>query len=198
MELREGNVEEQNDAVEAVTISVKHFAKRPEDLKAVDYENPERILLLFPSEKAVPLEKIDRSSFDRLIVLDGTWRQAKSMTKALGGHRFKHVKIQSQKTLFWRYQPFDEYHLSTIEAFYWFFRDFHAAYEPSVPYDGRYDNLLFYFKQQYELIQSVYQNSGRSFTGKKLDADVYIRRKKEKGAEGGDEVEEERGSSLRQ
>ena len=98
------------------------------------------------------------------------------MVKALSSKPFKHVKIQEHETLFWRYQDGGNDHLATIEAIYWFFRDFHSAYEPSIEYDGRYDNLLFYFRHQYELIQNIYRQTGKPFHRKKLDAASYIKR----------------------
>ncbi|KAI9011210.1 DTW domain-containing protein [Gaertneriomyces semiglobifer] len=115
--------------------------------------------------------------FFRLIVLDGTWKQGRAMANSISknGLRFRHVRIHERQTLFWRHQPFGESHLSTIEAVYWFFRDYHEAY-CSTAYNGSYDNLLFYFKYQWELIQGFYRaNPTRTFTQRKLDWGSYIR-----------------------
>ncbi|KAJ2994167.1 DTW domain-containing protein 1 [Globomyces sp. JEL0801] len=106
------------------------------------YTDPSRVLLLFPSKDSVPLSTIDRNSFDRLVVIDGTWSQAKGMCHRLNGKGFKHVRINSHETLFWRFQKFDRTFLATIEAIYWFFVEYHESFESS-PYDGRYDNLLY-------------------------------------------------------
>ena len=71
--------------------------------------------------------------------------------------------IEAQKTLFWRYQKGKtEDHLATIEAVYFFCRQFHEALHgsgaPGWPrYDGRYDDLLYYYSYQYELVQRVYR-----------------------------------------
>ncbi|KAJ3055614.1 DTW domain-containing protein 1 [Rhizophlyctis rosea] len=164
-------------APEDVNILVRNLSKCTEDLASLDeYEDPERILLLFPSSRAVTLSEIPQTSFDRLIVVDGTWSQGRAMVKALSSKPFTHVKIQEHDTLFWRYQDGGNDHLSTIEAIYWFFKDYHSAYEPSIAYDGRYDDLLFYFRHQYDLIQNVYRKSGKPFHRKKLDAASYIKR----------------------
>ncbi|KAI9090526.1 DTW domain-containing protein [Phlyctochytrium arcticum] len=161
---------------EDVTIKVQDLVRKIESSDLSEYENPERCLLLFPSKDALPLSAVDISAFDRVIVLDGTWRQGKAMAKAIGGMKFQHVKIQSRSTLFWRYQPFGPQFLSTIEAVYWFFREYHEAFT-TVPYDGRYDNLLFYFREQWEHIQQVYQGRpDRTFTSRKLDSQDYIRK----------------------
>ncbi|KAG0317044.1 hypothetical protein BG000_004656, partial [Podila horticola] len=46
------------------------------------YEDVDRLLLLFPSEGAKQLSEIDPASFDKLVVIDGTWDQAKKMSKS--------------------------------------------------------------------------------------------------------------------
>ncbi|CAG8443527.1 4118_t:CDS:2 [Diversispora eburnea] len=93
-------------------------------------ENPDRVLLLFPSSESQTLQNIPRSSFDKLLIVDGTWRQASSMAKI--NPELKNVRrviIKSQKTLFWRYQNRDENHLATIEALYYFLKEYYETYE---------------------------------------------------------------------
>ncbi|KAG0247858.1 DTW domain-containing protein 1 [Mortierella polycephala] len=46
------------------------------------YENVDRLLLLFPSPGAKQLSEIDPTSFDKLVVIDGTWEQANKMSKS--------------------------------------------------------------------------------------------------------------------
>ncbi|KAJ1342013.1 hypothetical protein BSLG_003418 [Batrachochytrium salamandrivorans] len=157
------------------------------------YPDPSRVLLLFPSATAVPLSQIEISSFDCLVVIDGTWKQAKSMTKRLSNVGFRHVKIESHETLFWRYQQFDRTFLATIEAIYWFYREYFDAYikagptsesDSSVPieYSGEYDNLLFYFKNNWELIQHFYKtNPQKSFTPRHADGANYIQYRTDDG-----------------
>ncbi|TPX69949.1 hypothetical protein SpCBS45565_g02126 [Spizellomyces sp. 'palustris'] len=162
-------------APNSVTVKVENMVKAPDTSSITKYPDPQRCLLLFPSEDALPLDDIKPGSFDKLIVLDGTWKQGKAMAGAIAGQNFQKVSIRSRRTLFWRYQPFGESYLSTIEAVYWFFRDFHDAYSRD-PYDGRYDNLLFYFKLQWGLIQGIYsRNPQKQFTSRKLDGASYIR-----------------------
>ncbi|TPX57012.1 hypothetical protein PhCBS80983_g04147 [Powellomyces hirtus] len=162
-----------------VEVKVENLVKPDPSVPSslTEYTHPERVLLLFPSDDALPLSEVpDLSKFDKLIVLDGTWKQGRAMATALAHLPFQHVSIQTRTTLFWRYQPFGEHHLSTIEATYWFFRDHFAALHPGQAYDGRYDDLLFYFKLQWELIQEFYKtNREKTFTTRKLDAEAYIR-----------------------
>lgn len=69
------------------------------------YEQPERILMLFPGPDAKKLSEIPRESFDRLIVIDGTWKQAKHMVRDTPLlKRVQKVTIEPHLTLFWRYQ----------------------------------------------------------------------------------------------
>jgi hypothetical protein len=103
------------------------------------------------------------------------------MTRLLSQKYHRHVCIQAHETLFWRYQNYDKFHLATIEAIYWFYREFHAVAIKSEDgamalYKGEYDDLLWYFYRNYSLIQGVYkENPDRSFCKRKLDAQTYIR-----------------------
>lgn len=50
--------------------------------------------------------------------------------------------------------------LATIEAIYYMYRDLFTATHPGEAYDGRFDNLLYFFAHQYKLIQDVYKQKG--------------------------------------
>ncbi|RKP04227.1 hypothetical protein CXG81DRAFT_7088, partial [Caulochytrium protostelioides] len=123
------------------------------------YADPSRVLLLYPCEGARSLSELPRQSYDRLIVLDGTWRQGKSMARAFmeSGRGFVPVRINQHDTLFWRFQAHGTDHLSTIEAIYWFYREYAEVCEPHRP-TNRYDNLLFFFARQWRQIQSYYRD----------------------------------------
>jgi hypothetical protein len=86
---------------------------------------------------------------------------------------FTHVRIESHETLFWRFQKYDRTYLATIEAIYWFFAEYHRAFSQE-PYDGRYDNLLFYFKMNYQIIQDHYKTTKKTFTKRHALGDAYI------------------------
>ncbi|CAG8779342.1 396_t:CDS:2 [Cetraspora pellucida] len=162
----------------------------PDDVEIISYsqmpkiENPDRMLLLFPGPNSKTLQEIPRSSFDKLLIVDGTWRQALNMARTNPELKnIRKVTINPQKTLFWRYQNKDENHLATIEALYYFLKEYSEVYE--IPeeaihsdvngYDGRYDNLLWYFKYFYEFIQTTYrrQKGKKNFTTRQREG--YIR-----------------------
>ncbi|KAI8052404.1 DTW domain-containing protein [Syncephalis plumigaleata] len=134
----------------------------PDDVP--NYPDDGRTLLLFPGHNARSLVDIDPASFDRLVVVDGTWNQAKAMVRyspVLG--RLPKVMIRTEKTRFWRFQNIAPDHLATIEAIYYFYREYHNAYAKT-PYAGEYDNLLYYFKFFYNMIQNKYRDTGKPFT----------------------------------
>lgn len=91
------------------------------------------------------------------------WSQAHGILSDERLVSLPHVHIEAEKTLFWRYQKGKtEDHLATIEAVYFFCRQFHQAlHGAGVPgwakYSGQYDDLLYYYSYQYELVQRVYR-----------------------------------------
>ncbi|KAI9476083.1 MAG: DTW domain-containing protein [Benjaminiella poitrasii] len=123
------------------------------------FDEPERTLLLFPGPGAKQLKDISRGSFDRVVVIDGTWIQAKQIannTPVL--RKMQYVTIAPRQTHFWRFQNVKDDHLATIEAIYYFYREFSETFEDS-NYDGRYDNLMFYYKFFYQMIQATYRKN---------------------------------------
>ncbi|KAG0072896.1 DTW domain-containing protein 1 [Linnemannia elongata] len=150
------------------------------------YENVDRLLLLFPSPGAKQLSEIDPESFDKLVVIDGTWEQANKMSKSDSPLlRMKRVTIAPHETLFWRHQRKASDHLATIEAIYFFLRDTttkvitpHKEWIDSHqlgPYTHQFDDMLWFYKYFYELIQKTYRErtDGREFTLKHTKG--YIR-----------------------
>ena len=79
------------------------------------------------------------------------------------------VRITAENTLFWRPQKKKPpTHLATIEAIYYFFKQYATAFECQ-PYDGRYDNLLFWFVFYYKMIQSK-KNEGAALENAPVNA----------------------------
>jgi DTW domain-containing protein YfiP len=151
------------------------------------YTNKSRVLILYPSEDSQTVDRLDVRDFDKLVVIDGTWSQAKGMARRASTLGFVPVRIQSHTTLFWRYQSLDRTYLSTIEAIYWFFVEYDivvnnlSAISNAIErmneyrYDQKYDNLLYYFKIKYNMIQEYYKaNRKKTFTPRHAIADSYI------------------------
>lgn len=75
------------------------------------------------------------------------------------------VELKTRQSHFWRHQKdIPTTYLSTIEAIYYFVRDYHDLYVTSgdTEYDGRYDNLLFFFSYTYSKIKNLYSGQGRT------------------------------------
>jgi hypothetical protein len=74
------------------------------------------------------------------------------------------ITIAPRTTFFWRFQQKSPHHLATIEAIYYTYREYAHAYE-TADYHGDYDNLMFYYRFFYRLIQDKYkQNTAKKFT----------------------------------
>ncbi|KAH9405550.1 DTW domain-containing protein 1 [Tyrophagus putrescentiae] len=117
--------------------------------------------------------------FERVVFIDSTWRQSKSIAKDPRIQCLPAVVIDSEKTRFWRSNMDRPAHfLSTIEAIYYFCRQLHNFMADLVskhrerimaedeqllllrqfpPYDGQFDNLLFFFKHTYQVIKKRYK-----------------------------------------
>lgn len=94
--------------------------------------------------------------FDRVIFIDSTWNQTKRIYSDERLKGFKKVELKSRKTKFWRHQRDNpETHLSTIEAIYYFVRDFHDLFLLDT-YNGEYDDLLYFFTFMYKKIRHIY------------------------------------------
>ncbi|KAJ2453458.1 hypothetical protein EV183_002211 [Coemansia sp. RSA 2336] len=118
-------------------------------LDGVDVQN---MALLFPGPEAVDVAEMDMSQIERVVVIDGTWSQAKAMVKFNPQlQRMRKVTIKPRKTRFWRYQTVDDSYLATIEAIYFLYRDSVGS-----QYSGEYDALMYFYKYFYEHIQGVY------------------------------------------
>ncbi|XP_060734469.1 tRNA-uridine aminocarboxypropyltransferase 1 isoform X1 [Tachysurus vachellii] len=95
----------------------------------------------------------------RVIFIDSTWNQT---TKIISDERlqdFPRVELKSRKTCFWRHQRGSpDSYLATIEAIYYFLKDFHIHCLQR-EYRGEYDNLLFFYTFLHKLIRKAKQST---------------------------------------
>jgi len=130
-------------------------------------------VILYPCEDAVSVSEIDWSTVRSVVLIDSTWFQTDQILAQLPLERLRKVKIEGKKTLFWRHhgryetnvRNLTEQHLSTVEAAYFLLKEVYEARTHST-YDGRFDNLLYFFVHQYKLIQSVYKAKQKDFRHK--------------------------------
>lgn len=72
------------------------------------------------------------------------------------------VELTSRKTCFWRSQKGKpDTYLATIEAIYYFLKDFHQL-GLGLQYHGEYDNLLFFYSYLHSVVNSAKSAAGRS------------------------------------
>ncbi|RUS76681.1 hypothetical protein EGW08_015571 [Elysia chlorotica] len=92
--------------------------------------------------------------FEKVVLIDSTWNQTRNIANDERLKNLTKVELKSQNTNFWRHQEgIPSTYLSTIEAIYYFMRDFHLFFLET-KYDHEYDNLLFFFCFMYNKIQS--------------------------------------------
>ncbi|PRP76847.1 hypothetical protein PROFUN_14806 [Planoprotostelium fungivorum] len=128
-----------------------------------DYrQEKDEVLLLFPSPDAKNISEIDVTKYKKIIVIDSTWSQTKGILRNERLQGLQCVRIQTYETKFWRYQDHGREFLATIEAIYYFYREYQQRINGGV-YRGEMDNLLYYFSFFYNLIQGVYKKNNKEF-----------------------------------
>ncbi|KAJ1723785.1 hypothetical protein LPJ53_001902 [Coemansia erecta] len=153
----------------------------PDSLADVDLD---RTLLLFPGPDALDIAQVDQETFDRVVVIDGTWRQAKGMAREDARLRkMRKVTVHPRQTRFWRYQSLDDSFMATIEAIYFLYRDSVAR---GGAYAGEYDGLMFFYKYFYQFIQGEYAaQPEKRFTWRQRERYIDYERAPRKEAGGG-------------
>ncbi len=156
------------------TAIVSASSETSSDLVEEITADPSAYVILFPDETAVELKDLSADEFSKIrnvIVIDGTWSQAAAINRTDPYCRLRRIKINPNlKTVFWRYQDLGEHCLSTIEAIYYFMREFQETADTNftvVSYDDKFDNLLYFFSFFYHLIQRSYiNNPDRKYTSR--------------------------------
>ncbi|XP_013390514.1 DTW domain-containing protein 1-like [Lingula anatina] len=99
---------------------------------------------------------IYEAPFDRVVFIDCTWNQTKSIfcDERLKGLRC--IELKKHKTKFWRHQRNKpDTYLATVEAIYYFLREYHDLFVDA-EYNGQYDNMLFFFAFMYQKIKNLF------------------------------------------
>lgn len=168
------------EMVKVLNVHPKEISKALSDSN--DMFDLNKTIVLFPSNDAHTLSSIlshtDNSyeiknniPFDTLIVLEGTWRQAKAMNQSLVLGSLPRVKLSDGiETHFWRYQRLGSHCLSTIEAIHAFL----GEYASITCSDKVYDNLLYFYSYLYHKIQDSYRNHpDKKFNSRHVKEYIY-------------------------
>jgi DTW domain-containing protein YfiP len=91
--------------------------------------DPETTILLFPSNDSVIISELEHlEKINRVVVVDSTWQQARSVLNVPQLKSLRKIRLANNyQTSFWRYQLHGEDHLATIEAIYFFYREWVMA-----------------------------------------------------------------------
>jgi len=125
-----------------------------------------RSILLFPDSDSQSISQVDWTTIKRVIVIDGTWKQAKAIASSSSLSTVcKFHLSHGNVTKFWRYQRLGSHCLSTIEAIYQLYCE--RETELGGKDSHKFDNLLYFFSFFYHVIQDYYhQRPEKSFTSR--------------------------------
>ena len=147
-------------------------------------------LLLFPSPDAKPINEIENlQQYKRIVCIESVWKKAKQVASCVNVKNLKKVVIQSHETVFWRYQQLGKTNLATIEAIYYFYREWYDALK--LPYCGQVDNLLYFYCHQYRKIQKHY-NDHPEISFVHIDNYIQYEKKEEETKESEKKMDEEK------
>ncbi|XP_061670003.1 tRNA-uridine aminocarboxypropyltransferase 1 [Syngnathoides biaculeatus] len=88
----------------------------------------------------------------RVVFIDSTWNQTNKISTDEKLQDLLQVELRTRKTCFWRSQKGKpDTYLATIEAIYYFLKDFHEQCLAQ-EYTGEYDNLLFFYSYLHSVV----------------------------------------------
>ncbi|KAM4602829.1 tRNA-uridine aminocarboxypropyltransferase 1 isoform 1-T2 [Polymixia lowei] len=98
---------------------------------------------------------------ERVVFIDSTWNQTNRIITDERLQALLQVELKMRKTCFWRHQKGKpETYLATIEAIYYFLKDYHEQCLAQ-EYSGEYDNLLFFYSYLHSLITKAKISAGK-------------------------------------
>ncbi|XP_061420860.1 tRNA-uridine aminocarboxypropyltransferase 1 isoform X2 [Lethenteron reissneri] len=108
-----------------------------------------------PKVPADSAKRYPEGPFHRVVFIDSTWNQTNKMSMDERLKALQCVKLQAWESQFWRHQKgTPRTFLSTIEAIYYFFVEYHGLLQQG-PYAGQHDNLLFFFTFMHGLVNNA-------------------------------------------
>uniref|UniRef100_A0A3Q3G170 tRNA-uridine aminocarboxypropyltransferase 1 n=1 Tax=Kryptolebias marmoratus TaxID=37003 RepID=A0A3Q3G170_KRYMA len=123
---------------------------RTEEVQGSTQSEPEWV----SGSRVAPLQKV--------VFIDSTWNQTNKISTDERLQGLVQVELKTRKTCFWRSQKGKpDTYLATIEAIYYFLKDFHQQCL-GLEYGGEYDNLLFFYSFLHAVINTAKTAAGRS------------------------------------
>ncbi|XP_049913313.1 tRNA-uridine aminocarboxypropyltransferase 1 [Epinephelus moara] len=97
----------------------------------------------------------------RVVFIDSTWNQTNKISTDERLQDLLRVELKTRKTCFWRRQKGKpDTYLATIEAIYYFLKDFHEQCLAQ-EYSGEYDNLLFFYSYLHSVVNKAKTDAGK-------------------------------------
>uniref|UniRef100_UPI0037E94E02 tRNA-uridine aminocarboxypropyltransferase 1 n=1 Tax=Semicossyphus pulcher TaxID=241346 RepID=UPI0037E94E02 len=97
----------------------------------------------------------------RVVFIDSTWNQTNKISTDERLQDFVRIELKTRKTCFWRRQKGKpDTYLATIEAIYYFLKDYHELFIAQ-EYKGEYDNLLFFYSYLHSVVNSAKISAGK-------------------------------------
>ncbi|XP_063374025.1 tRNA-uridine aminocarboxypropyltransferase 1 [Cydia amplana] len=140
---------------------------------------------VFPNNRqnSKTIHHTEKLPVDRVVLIDSTWNQSRGIYGDERLHKLPKIVLQKRASQFWRHQKGSpRWYLSTIEALHQLVLELHVCawgcsehyknnltlefpvhsssenHTQCIPYDGQYDNLLFFFKYMYEKLHTLYKH----------------------------------------
>ncbi|KAJ7994821.1 hypothetical protein DPEC_G00253440 [Dallia pectoralis] len=107
------------------------------------------------------IETQEPGLLQRVVFIDSTWNQTNRIITDERLQALLRVELKTRKTCFWRHQKGSpDTYLATIEAVYYFLKDYHELCLRQ-EYTGQYDNLLYFYTFLHTLINKAKTTSGK-------------------------------------
>lgn len=125
---------------------------------------------------------VEKLPIERVVLIDSTWNQSRGIYSDERLQKIPKIVLQNRPSQFWRHQKGSpRWYLSTVEALHQLMLELHLCawgcsdyYKYDLtkdypvhneenhpyckPYNGQYDNLLYFFKYMYEKLHSLYRH----------------------------------------
>ncbi|KAL0273463.1 UNVERIFIED_CONTAM: hypothetical protein PYX00_006119 [Menopon gallinae] len=132
-----------------------------------EYDPDEGVILIYPGKGAKSVKeyfeankgvvKSNGMPFSRAVFIDSTWKQSKRIFNDERLQNLPKVILKNKISQFWRHQKNSpRWYLATIEAIHELLREIEC--EMGKTYDGKYDDLLFFFCFMYSKIHTYYDH----------------------------------------
>ncbi|KAL1007566.1 hypothetical protein UPYG_G00088450 [Umbra pygmaea] len=113
------------------------------------------------AEKNGQIETSRACVLQRVVFIDSTWNQTNRIITDERLQALLRVELKTRKTCFWRHQKGSpDTYLATIEAVYYFLKDYHELCLRQ-EYTGQYDNLMYFYSFLHTLINKAKTTAGK-------------------------------------